>query len=164
MATINNTTEKYRPRQLYSLQEVRKHDTPKDLWMVIYNRVYDVTAFAGDHPGGVEVLFDCGGVDATEAFEDVAHSDDAVNMLAPYFLGDLDRSDHRSYTSERHPKDHYASMKEIRPIPRKRKSKHKQQLDKAFIEKVTIGLLVCLAVISIIIYVCIQKFKWAYHV
>ncbi|QEO23434.1 hypothetical_protein [Candidozyma auris] len=72
---------------VYSAQEIRKHSSPSDLWMTIHGKVYDVTAFAQEHPGGVEVLLDCGGVDATEAFDDVAHSDLAREMLEPYFVG-----------------------------------------------------------------------------
>ncbi|ODV82365.1 cytochrome b5, partial [Suhomyces tanzawaensis NRRL Y-17324] len=84
--------------------QVREHDTPEDLWMILYNKVYDVTAFAKDHPGGVEVLFDCGGVDCTEAFEDVAHSDDAVDMLAPFYLGDIVPEEHKQYANLRVPR------------------------------------------------------------
>lgn len=69
------------------LLELRKHLAPNDLWMTIHGKVYDVTNFATEHPGGVEVLLDCGGVDATEMFDDVAHSDLAHEMLEPYFIG-----------------------------------------------------------------------------
>lgn len=74
----------------YTLDQVRKHSQPDDLWMVILGKVYNVTAFAHNHPGGVEVLLDCGGVDATGAFDDVAHSQDAKDMLEPYWIGVLD--------------------------------------------------------------------------
>lgn len=72
---------------VYSAQEIRAHSLPQDLWMTIHGKVYDVTNFAPEHPGGVEVLLDCGGVDASEAFDDVAHSDLAREMLEPYFIG-----------------------------------------------------------------------------
>ena len=39
------------------------------------------------HPGGVEILIENAGIDATENFEDVGHSSDAREMLHDYFLG-----------------------------------------------------------------------------
>lgn len=41
--------------------------------------------------GGEEVLLDVGGQDATEAFEDVGHSDEAREILAGLIIGDLKR-------------------------------------------------------------------------
>ncbi|CEQ39285.1 SPOSA6832_00800 [Sporobolomyces salmonicolor] len=40
------------------------------------------------HPGGDEVLFGEAGRDATEAFEDVGHSDEAREILAKYYVGE----------------------------------------------------------------------------
>lgn len=41
--------------------------------------------------GGEEVLLDVGGQDATEAFEDVGHSDEARELLDGMFVGKLKR-------------------------------------------------------------------------
>ena len=41
--------------------------------------------------GGEEVLTDVGGEDATEAFEDVGHSDEARDQLAQLLVGTLKR-------------------------------------------------------------------------
>lgn len=40
------------------------------------------------HPGGDEVLFGESGRDATEAFEDVGHSDEARALLDKYYVGE----------------------------------------------------------------------------
>ena len=45
----------------FSLVEVAKHNTQNDLWVVINNKVYDVTAFVEKHPGGHEVLIERAG-------------------------------------------------------------------------------------------------------
>lgn len=44
------------------------------------------------HPGGEEVLLDEGAKDATGAFEDVGHTDDARDLLKKYYIGEVDPS------------------------------------------------------------------------
>ncbi|XP_073440361.1 cytochrome b5 type B [Dendrobates tinctorius] len=77
----------------YSLEDVRKRNSAEELWLVIHGRVYDITRFVEEHPGGEEVLFEQAGADATESFEDVGHSVDAREMLKQYYVGDLHPDD-----------------------------------------------------------------------
>jgi cytochrome b involved in lipid metabolism len=35
-----------------STQEITKHAQENDIWIVVNGKVYDVTEFAPDHPGG----------------------------------------------------------------------------------------------------------------
>merc|ERR1712183_458517 len=62
----------------YSLEEVESHNIgrgpDKSVWMVIHDKVYDVTKFLDEHPGGEEILIESAGKDSTEAFEGVGHS------------------------------------------------------------------------------------------
>jgi L-lactate dehydrogenase (cytochrome) len=37
---------------LLSVQEILSHNTPNDCWVVIQGEVWDLTAFANEHPGG----------------------------------------------------------------------------------------------------------------
>eukprot|EP00093_Oithona_nana_P012290 12290.XXX_527355_527904_1 [CDS] Oithona nana genome sequencing. len=63
--------------------------------MVIHDKVYDVTKFLDEHPGGEEILIENAGQDSTEAFEDVGHSTDAREMMKEYLLGELQESDRK---------------------------------------------------------------------
>ncbi|KAK6207083.1 F-actin-capping protein subunit alpha [Pestalotiopsis sp. IQ-011] len=75
----------------YTYQDVAEHNTKKDLFMVIHDKIYDCTKFVDEHPGGEEVMLDVGGQDATEAFEDVGHSDEARETLEQLLVGQLKR-------------------------------------------------------------------------
>ncbi|CDH55943.1 cytochrome b5 [Lichtheimia corymbifera JMRC:FSU:9682] len=77
---------------VYSSEEVAKHSTKNDLWLVVHNKVYNVTEFVQEHPGGEEVLLDEAGKDATESFEDIGHSDEAREILEKYLIGELDEA------------------------------------------------------------------------
>lgn len=52
-------------------------------------KVYDVTSYLDDHPGGAEVMLDVAGKDADEFFEDIGHSNDAREELAKHVIGVL---------------------------------------------------------------------------
>jgi len=73
----------------YSWEDIKKHATREDLWFVIEGKVYNVTSFLDDHPGGDEVLKDVAGTDATQEFKNVSHSKDALEMLKLYEIGTL---------------------------------------------------------------------------
>ena len=76
--------------KIFTLEEIEAHNTREDLWMVIDGKVYDCTSFLDEHPGGEEVMIDCGGTDATGPFEDIGHSEDAREMLEPLLIGTID--------------------------------------------------------------------------
>ncbi|KAE9021213.1 hypothetical protein PR003_g12491 [Phytophthora rubi] len=79
------------PVKEFTLEEVAPHNTAEDCWMVIRDegirKVYDVTAFLDDHPGGPEIMVDVAGQDATDEFEDIGHSNDARAQLKQYEIG-----------------------------------------------------------------------------
>ncbi|XP_010930312.1 uncharacterized protein [Elaeis guineensis] len=72
----------------YSPSEISLHTTKKDCWLFIHGKVYDVTTFLEDHPGGEEVLLNASANgDATESFEEVGHSSTAISMMESYVIG-----------------------------------------------------------------------------
>nr|KAF6409536.1 cytochrome b5 type B [Rousettus aegyptiacus] len=91
------------PVTYYRLEEVAKRNSPKDIWLVIHGRVYDITRFLNEHPGGEEVLLEQAGADASESFEDVGHSSDAREMLKQYYIGDVHPDDLKPESGRKDP-------------------------------------------------------------
>ncbi|GMT33619.1 hypothetical protein PFISCL1PPCAC_24916, partial [Pristionchus fissidentatus] len=90
-----------------TLEEVSKHNSMRSLWFVIGNKVYDVTKFVDEHPGGCEVLLEQAGKDATEAFEDVGHSTDARAMKEEYLVGEVVEADRKLYSYDKKPQQNW---------------------------------------------------------
>lgn len=55
--------------QPVTMEEVSKHSTQEDCWIVLHGTALDVTSFLADHPGGDKVILAKAGTDATAAFE-----------------------------------------------------------------------------------------------
>eukprot|EP00747_Dinoflagellata_sp_TGD_P160531 gnl/TRDRNA2_/TRDRNA2_177992_c0_seq13.p2 gnl/TRDRNA2_/TRDRNA2_177992_c0~~gnl/TRDRNA2_/TRDRNA2_177992_c0_seq13.p2 ORF type:complete len:415 (+),score=105.09 gnl/TRDRNA2_/TRDRNA2_177992_c0_seq13:83-1327(+) len=66
----------------YSLEEVAKHTTKTDCWVVVNGQVMDVTNFLKDHPGGELAILTFGGKDASEEFN-MIHPPDVIGKYAP---------------------------------------------------------------------------------
>jgi len=62
------------------LEQVAQHSTENDCWIVVDNKVYDVTKFLHEHPGGKRILMKVAGQDATQQF----HSLHAPEILPRY--------------------------------------------------------------------------------
>ncbi|KAL7373830.1 hypothetical protein ABVT39_015030 [Epinephelus coioides] len=77
----------------YRLSEIEEQNSFKSTWIIIHHKVYDVTKFLEEHPGGEEVLREQAGGDATESFEDVGHSTDAREMSDSMVIGELHPDD-----------------------------------------------------------------------
>lgn len=78
----------------YTMTEIAKHSSESNCWLLINNKVYDVTKFIPDHPGGVAQIIPYCGKEATKAFDTQGgrgrpHSPTADEMLKDYFIGNL---------------------------------------------------------------------------
>ncbi|XP_065363063.1 cytochrome b5 isoform X2 [Calliphora vicina] len=76
-----------------TLETVKEHNKPTDLWIIIENKVYDLTKFRSEHPGGEETLDEVAGRDGTKDFIDVGHSQEAREIMKKYYIGDLAAKD-----------------------------------------------------------------------
>ncbi|CAK9171587.1 unnamed protein product [Ilex paraguariensis] len=74
--------------KMYSMSEVKKHNSPDSAWIVVHGHVYDCTRFLNDHPGGADSILINAGTECTEEF-DAIHSDNAKKLLEEYRIGEL---------------------------------------------------------------------------
>ncbi|XP_036282420.1 fatty acid desaturase 2-like protein FADS2B isoform X7 [Pipistrellus kuhlii] len=75
---------------LYSWQEIQRHNQEADQWLVINRKVYDVTSWADRHPGGHRVLHHYAGEDATDVFRAMHLELDIARLyLKPLLIGEL---------------------------------------------------------------------------
>ncbi|XP_065860088.1 cytochrome b5-like [Euphorbia lathyris] len=76
--------------KIFHFDEVLKHKDREDCWLLIHNKVFDVTDFLEEHPGGDEVILAATEKDATDDYEDIGHSESAREMMNKYYIGDID--------------------------------------------------------------------------
>nr|CAB3453169.1 unnamed protein product [Digitaria exilis] len=68
----------------YTKKEVSTHNTRKDCWIIIKDKVYDVTAYVEEHPG-VDAILNNVGDDSTEGFFGFVTYHQLVNCILPLF-------------------------------------------------------------------------------
>eukprot|EP01084_Bolivina_argentea_P282456 483495_1 len=79
----------------YTMEEVSKHNTADDIWIVLNNNVYDLTDFWQQHTVNPQYVFRFGGKDATDAFNSAGHSDYATKLAISMRIGKLCASDRK---------------------------------------------------------------------
>ncbi|KAL7271121.1 fatty acid alpha-hydroxylase [Rhizina undulata] len=79
-----------------SAAELSKHTSAKSCYVTIGNKVYDVTSFLSDHPGGEDLILDYAGKDISAILADEishTHSESAYEILSEYLVGFLSASE-----------------------------------------------------------------------
>jgi len=92
-ATQNTMLANGTTPNIVTLNQVTQHNTPNDCWLIINNKIYDVTNYINIHPGGPNQIIPYCGKDATVAFDTMggrgSHSPGATSILANYYIGNL---------------------------------------------------------------------------
>ncbi|KAK2813293.1 hypothetical protein FQN50_000607 [Emmonsiellopsis sp. PD_5] len=71
--------------------EVAKHNSADSCWVVLYGKVYDVTDFLPNHPGGANIILRLAGNDATAEYDPVHPAGTLEDNLKPdALLGTID--------------------------------------------------------------------------
>lgn len=68
---------------LLNMEEVSRHCTREDCWIVLYGKAYDLTKFGKVHPGGARLIYDNAGRDATALFDPIHPKDIMDKLLKP---------------------------------------------------------------------------------
>lgn len=73
-----------------TLADVRAHNSETSCYVTIGTKVYDVTSFLDDHPGGSDLILDYAGKDVGKIMKDVvshSHSEAAYEILDECLIG-----------------------------------------------------------------------------
>ena len=95
--TNNQSPTNKQTNKLITSTEVAKHNTSSDCWLIINNKIYDVSQYLkfNLHPGENATITPYCGKEATRAFDTKdrsnpkPHSANANSMLTDYYVGDL---------------------------------------------------------------------------
>ena len=79
-----------RPLPTISAHEVASHSSVKSCYVTLGTKVYDITSFLDDHPGGGDLILDFAAKDVSEIMGDGVshlHSQSAYEILDEYLVG-----------------------------------------------------------------------------
>lgn len=74
----------------FNANEVALHNKENDCWIIVDDKVYDITDYINDHPGGDSILKNAGG-DSTVGVHGPQHPPSMWDVLKLYYIGDLKR-------------------------------------------------------------------------
>jgi len=72
-----------------SKDEVKKHNTADDAWIIVDGKVYDISAYVELHPGGESILNNVGD-DSSDGVHGPQHPASMWDVLSVYLIGELD--------------------------------------------------------------------------
>ena len=74
----------------FSSAEVSVHNSKSDCWSIVNGKVYNLTSWIGQHPGGQQAILSMCGKDGSAGFND-QHGGDRrpANELAGFYIGDF---------------------------------------------------------------------------
>lgn len=76
--------------RIFTAEDVADHNKASSCWISRAGKVYDVTKFLDDHPGGDDLILAYAGKDVEVPMKDKLeheHSDSAYEMLDEYVIG-----------------------------------------------------------------------------
>lgn len=90
---VDGSDDRFRTMGKLTYDEVAKHSSPNDCWIILYGKVYDLTEFIPEHPGGPQIIVKNAGRDATKLFDSV-HPKGTIEkyLSADKLKGEFDES------------------------------------------------------------------------
>jgi cytochrome b involved in lipid metabolism len=94
-ANTNSNQSVLSENQTYTLAEIAKHNSAANCWMIIDNKVYNLTIYLNQHPGGARTILLYCGQDGSLAYatkdRSQPHSGNADNLLQQFYIGNLSK-------------------------------------------------------------------------
>ncbi|MBW0562908.1 hypothetical protein O181_102623 [Austropuccinia psidii MF-1] len=90
MSTI--LKQKSNSPRIFLPQDLQNHKLPNDCWVSFQSKVYDISSFLADHPGGQDILLEYAGKDLGQSMQDSnhhLHSQSAYEILEEFQIGIL---------------------------------------------------------------------------
>jgi len=108
----------------FTQAEVESHNTAKSCYVTLGSKVYDVTSFINDHPGGGDLILEHAGRDVTEIMRDAIsheHTEAAYEILEECLIGFVasepaSKSAANGEAKEPAAKDEAAGQSQSRPV------------------------------------------------
>ncbi|CAN0901474.1 Cytochrome B5-like protein [Linum grandiflorum] len=76
--------------KVYNKAEISLHNKRTDCWIIVKDRVFDVTSYVEEHPGGDAILTNAGD-DSTQGFFGPQHPGGAFQLIEDYCIGELEK-------------------------------------------------------------------------
>ena len=70
--------------------ELRKNCGENSLWVAIHGKVFDLTNFYMEHPGGWDIIEEVGGKDGTREYEKGDHLMESIRDLKTFYIGEYE--------------------------------------------------------------------------
>ena len=80
-------SEDEQPKEGYNIEQIQKHNKKYDGWMIINNKVFNVTPYIAYHPGGEKILLPYLGKDGTKAFNKYHNYISVDELLKKCYVG-----------------------------------------------------------------------------
>ncbi|ODQ82117.1 hypothetical protein BABINDRAFT_59190 [Babjeviella inositovora NRRL Y-12698] len=112
------------------VEEIATHNSAESCWLIIDGKVYDLTDFLDEHPGGKKIILKHAGTDATAEF-DKFHPRDTLNFLAPECcIGEVEDPENLPQTEEEEVVDDSTEEERVAEEARLDRIAHKPDLSK----------------------------------
>ncbi|KAM9999634.1 hypothetical protein ACTFIZ_008089 [Dictyostelium cf. discoideum] len=91
----------------FTIQEVSRHNSREDCWIIINEKVYNVSSYVSSHPGGDMILQNAGG-ESTTLFKEAPMTSYAHIIMKDFHIGYC-RHQRRfdGFTPRQHDEDHH---------------------------------------------------------
>lgn len=90
---VNQSTPQQTPApttKTYTLSDVKSHNSQASCWSAINNKVYDLTEWINEHPGGASRIIGICGLDGSSEFNSEHQGQKRpANELAEFYIGNL---------------------------------------------------------------------------